>query len=388
MHSMNAGRLEVTRKPVPETAQLQGIWQELEARSAPPVFLSWQWLGHWLSVYRPAADLLQVSEAGRIIGMGIVVPSEERRHGVLHSRCLRLHQTGYRHQDQIWIEYNGFLAESGREIEVAEACLRYLCEEMPDWDEFIIGAIDAGEAKFFAGMTGLHSHLRWEAPCFGVDLNALRASGQHYLATLSRNTRHQINRAYRLYEDRGPLRLVRPDCASEAVAIFESIGPLHLHRWGDGPDQSGYANPDFVRFHRSLIETQWASGGVDLVSLQAGDEVIASFYNLLYDQNVYFYLGGMKTEADNRLKPGLLGHSLCIEDYRHHGFHYYDFMGGEERYKSQLGSFHCQLVQVSLQRRRFKLRLEDVVRNARNRLRQERMESAGKLRDRLKGRVK
>jgi hypothetical protein len=42
-------------------------------------------------------------------------------------------------------------------------------------------------------------------------------------------------------------------------------------------------------------------------------------------------------------------------------------------------------VQVSLQRSRFKLRLEDVVRNARNRLRQE---SAEKLKERLKGRVK
>ena len=43
-------------------------------------------------------------------------------------------------------------------------------------------------------------------------------------------------------------------------------------------------------------------------------------------------------------------------------------MGGEERYKTQLGSLHKQLVQVSLQRDRFKLKLEDVMRKARNRL--------------------
>lgn len=368
---MNADRLEVSRQPITEPMRLRAVWQDLEGRAAPTVFLSWQWLGHWLEVYRPRAELLTVCEGDRIVGLGIVVPTEERRHGLLRSRCLRLHQTGYRHQDQIWIEYNGFLAEKGQETAVAEACLGYLCKQMPDWDEFIIGAINAGEAEHLARQADLHSHLRWEAPCFGVDLNALRASGQHYLDTLSRNTRHQINRAYRLYESRGPVRLVRPDTVSEALSIFDGIGPLHLHRWGAGPDQSGYANPDFVRFHRSLIRDQWARGGVDLVSLQAGEEVIASFYNLLYGQNVYFYLGGMQTEPDNRLKPGLLGHSLCIEDYRQHGFHYYDFMGGDERYKSQLGSFHSQLVQVSLQRSRFKLRLEDVMRNARNRLRPE-----------------
>lgn len=360
--------LKVTCQPAAAVDDLRGLWQDLEGRASPTVFLSWQWLGHWLTVYQPDAWVLQVCEGERVVGLGIVVQTEERRHGVLRSNCLRLHQTGHRHQDQIWIEYNGFLAEQGQEAVVAEACLTYLCRERPAWDEFIVGAIDASEARQYAELTGLYAHLRWEAPCYGVDLDALRRGGQHYLDTLTRNTRYQINRSHRLYEARGAVELVRPDSADQAVAIFDSIGPLHLHRWGDGPDQSGYANPDFVRFHRSLIQDQWASGGVDLVSVRAGDEVIASFYNLLYDQKVYFYLGGMKTEPDNRYKPGLLGHSLCIEDYRHHGFHYYDFMGGDERYKTQLGVFHKQLVQVSLQRDRFKLKVEDVMRRARNRL--------------------
>ncbi|MCH8499101.1 MAG: GNAT family N-acetyltransferase [Marinobacter sp.] len=364
---MTADALTVTRLAARDVSWLKADWQELEGRASPTVFLSWQWLGHWLAVYEPQADVLRVMEGDRLVGLGLVVQTEERRHGLLRSRCLRLHQTGHKHQDQIWIEYNGFLSENGKEEAVAAACLQHLCNDMPEWDEFIIGAIDADEAKQFAELTGLYSHLRWEAPCYGVDLDALRRGGLHYLDTLSRNTRYQINRSHRLYESRGEVKLVRPDSVAEALAIFDGIGPLHLERWGTGPDQSGYANPDFVRFHRSLIEDQWATGGVDLVSLQVDGEVTASFYNLLYDQKVYFYLGGMRVEDDNRFKPGLLGHSLCIEDYRQHGFHYYDFMGGDERYKAQLGHFHKQLVQVSLQRKRFKLKLEDVVRKARNR---------------------
>ncbi|PTB99101.1 cellulose biosynthesis protein CelD, partial [Marinobacter sp. Z-F4-2] len=169
------------------------------------------------------------------------------------------------------------------------------------------------------------------------------------------------------YQQQGDVRLVRPDSVEEALALFDRIGPRHLERWGSGPDQSGFANPDFVRFHRELIRFQWPDGGVDLVALMAGDEEIASFYNLVYNQVVYFYLGGIEAETDNRLKPGLLGHSLCIEDYRHHGFHYYDFMGGAERYKYNLGHLQRHLVQISLQRDRFKLKLEDVARRARKR---------------------
>ncbi|GBO90140.1 GNAT family N-acetyltransferase [Marinobacter salsuginis] len=364
---MTAGLLKVTTEPAAACESLRNEWQDLEHRAQPMVFLSWQWLGHWLHVYKPDALVLRVREGERLVGLGLVVETEERRHGLLKSRCLRLHQTGLKLLDQIWIEYNGFLAERGKEDAVAKASLEHLCRNMSSWDEFILGAIDADEADRYAQITGLYEHLRWEAPCFGVDLDGLRRSGGHYLDTLSRNTRYQVNRAHRLYSERGPVKLVRPDSTEEALAVFDRIGPRHLERWGDGPDQSGFANPDFVRFHRELIRGQWAEGGVDLVSLMAGEEEIACFYNLRHNQVVYFYLAGMVVETDNRLKPGLLGHSLCIEDYRHHGFHYYDFMGGDERYKSNLGQFHRNLVQISLQRPRFKLKLEDVARRAKNR---------------------
>ena len=364
---MTAGLLTVTIEPAAVCATLRDDWLDLEHRAQPTVFLSWQWLGHWLSVYKPDAMVLRVTEGERLIGLGLVVETDERRHGLLKSRCLRLHQTGHKLLDQIWIEYNGFLAERGKEDAVAKASLEHLCSAMPGWDEFILGAIDADEADRYARTTGLYKHLRWEAPCFGVDLDGLRRSGGHYLDTLSRNTRYQINRSHRLYSERGEVRLVRPDSVEQALAVFDAIGPRHLERWGHGPDQSGFANPDFVRFHRELIREQWAEGGVDLISVMAGDEEIAFFYNLLHNQVVYFYLGGMASETDNRLKPGLVGHSLCIEDYRHHGFHYYDFMGGDERYKSNLGHLHRNLVQIALQRPRFKLKLEDVARRARNR---------------------
>ena len=357
---MTAGKLAVTQHKVTRTELVAEEWLDLESRARPTVFLSWQ----WLAVYQPSASLLRVTEGDRVIGLGLVVVCDERRHGVLRSRCLRLHQTGSKVLDQIWIEYNGFLAETGRERAVAQACLEHLAKPDQDWDEFVIGAIDSDEADFYAQALGLHKHLRWEAPCYGVDLVELRSTGHPYLETLSRNTRYQINRAHRLYENRGPVELVRPDNLQDALAVFDSIGPRHLERWGNGPDQSGFANPDFVRFHRALIKSQWTAGGVDLVSVRAGDDIIASFYNLLHDQVVYFYLGGMMTETDNKLKPGLLGHALCIEDYRHHGFHYYDFMGGDERYKANLGQLHRQLVQVSLQRPRFKLKLENALREA------------------------
>ncbi len=363
---VNNEAVVVTRSNLVAVADLREEWLSLESRSNTNVFLSWQWIGVWLEVYRPAIQVLRVLDAERLIGIGLVVESRERRHGVLVSQCLRLHQTGFQHLDQIWIEYNGFLAEEGREAEVAAACMRYVSYQWDGWEEFVIGAIDREEAVSYSKTSGLDLHLRWEAPCYGVDLNALRDSQADYLDTLSRNTRYQIRRSHRLYEERGPVRLVRPASLEEALQVFKDIGPLHMDRWGTGKDQSGFANPEFVSFHRRMIEKHWHSGGVDLVRIMAGDNCIAAFYNLIYRGQVYFYLGGLAVEDDNKFKPGLLGHALCIEDYRSQGCRYYDFMGGDERYKANLGHLHRHLVQISLQRDRWKFRLEKAARQAKH----------------------
>ncbi|MCG8535835.1 MAG: GNAT family N-acetyltransferase [Pseudomonadales bacterium] len=358
----------VTAIPLAEISDMDALacqWRALEQQSDASVFLSWQWIGVWLEAYKPNALLLKLEGQNGILGLGLVVISEQRRHVVLSSRCLRLHQTGVPSQDQIWIEYNGFLALAGHQDQVDRAFIAFVCDQLPQWDEFMVGAIDQAQAERYGQLSGLHSHLRWEAPCYGVDLAELNEGDAEYLETLSKNTRHQIRRSERLYREQGAIELVRPDSAAEALVFFDQIGPLHLAKWEHQPGASGFTNPDFVQFHRKMIERSWGSGGVDLVQLRVGGETIVTFYNLLYRKVVYFYLSGIRPETDNRLKPGLLAHSLCIEDYRSRQFEYYDFMGGEERYKSNLGRRRQQLVQVALQKERLKFKLERVARRAR-----------------------
>ncbi|WP_199456950.1 MULTISPECIES: GNAT family N-acetyltransferase [unclassified Marinobacter] len=342
-------------------------WRELEKQANNTVFLSWEWIGVWLSVYQPDAKVIRVTDRGRLVGLGILSRSVERRHGLLYSRCLNLHQTGRDAEDQIWIEYNGFLAARGYEASVAVACLNHLLRSEPDWDEFIIGAAGADYVDSLSEATGLVEHVRWEAPSFGVDLASLRSKGQSYLGSLSGNSRHQIRRSLRRYEEKGKVYLERPTTMEEADITWSAIAPFHLARWGSEMGESGFANPDFVRFHQSFIRANWSAGVVDLIVLKAGEEVIAIFYNFLYRNRIYFYLAGIRAEADNRLKPGMLGHALCIEDYLDRGFDFYDFMGGDERYKRQLGVRHQYLVQAGLQRDRWKLRAERAVRTVKKR---------------------
>lgn len=342
-------------------------WQQLEAAASNRFFLSWQWMRVWLECFQRPVRVVEVySDGNQLVGVGLLLQQQAKRHGILSSQCLHLHQTGKASSDQIWVEYNGFLTATEHREPAEQAALAYIRDELC-WDEWIIGAIESEKAEQYNQTLGTKSHLLWEAPCYGVDLKLLRQQSLNYREALTANTRYQINRSLRIYQQRGTVELARPQSKEEALAWFEGIAPLHLKRWGEGMNQSGFANPEFTHFHKTLLMACWGEN-VDLVALKVDGVVIATFYNFSYRNRVYFYLAGLKVETDNKLKPGLVGHTLCIEDYMARGYDFYDFMGGDEQYKAQLGSQHNHLVQVALQRRQFKFLLEQQLRQVKRQL--------------------
>ena len=357
-------------QPLSDWHAIAEDWQQLEAQADCSVFLSWQWIGTWLKTWPAERCLLRLhasSEQGaELVGLAIISPGFERRHGFVAARQWRLHQSGVASQDQIWIEYNAVLAKQGWEVKVQQAAQDFVLQQ-PGWDELILAGIAQQQAQSWQ-QSGLTAVVDWQAPCFGVDLQQLRAQGGDYLASLSANCRYQINRSKKRYQQRGALRLAKPQDLAEAQAWFAAMGPWHQQRFGTGPGQSGFSNPDFIGFHQAMLADYWPQQGVELLALMAGDEHLATFYQLCYRQHVYFYLAGFKPEQDKHLKPGLVGHSLCIEHYSAEGLDFYDFMAGDERYKRQLGFEHNSLCQLRLQRPRLDLRLEAAAKAGKQRL--------------------
>jgi CelD/BcsL family acetyltransferase involved in cellulose biosynthesis len=351
-----------------QPSSIAADWMELESRADNPFFLSWAWINAWLCTYSPKADLIKVWKDTLLVGMGILVRQETTRFGVLRSRVLHLHQTGVPEQDQIWIEYNSLLTDSRHHPQALAAACDYLVKVYPDWDELVVGAITEEDALLLQTTSGLFRHDLWQAPTYDVDLNALRKNSHAYLDTLSRNTRYQINRSLRRYQEQGPVVLQMPDCRAEAISWFGEIAPLHRIRWGSEPGQSGFANPDFVSFHEALIEQNWDSGRIGIIRIAAGERIIAYFYNFIFRKRVYFYLSGLVAEADASLKPGMLGHALCIQHYLENKLDYYDFMGGGERYKASLADPHRILFKMTLQKKLLKFRLERTGRNVKHRM--------------------
>lgn len=344
----------------PDRDALPRLWQSLEARATPNFFLSWLWVDAWLTTFNPDFRLVQIQCDSVLVGLGLLTCNEEIRHRILRSRMLRLGRTGNAVQDQIWIEYNGLLLDRQHEHSAPAALLQQLLQQ-DDWDEFELGASDESVLQRYAH-PDCTAIIRWSAPAYGVNLAALREAKTDYLASLSRNTRYQINRSRKLYAADATLTFSTHTTPDAILSLWPQLADLHQARWGNAPGQSGFANPDFVRFHQHLIKHGGADDRVELCTLHRNDELLGCLYNFLYKGRVYFYLSGLRAETDPHLKPGLLLHAMAIQHYLERHYDYYDFMGGEARYKQSLGNQHCELQLVSFQRPRLKLKLEQLAR--------------------------
>ncbi len=359
------------------------LWRELETRSERSFFLSWDWIGCWVAETGIPVQVLIGREAGRVVLLGLLAASDRRGRLPLTIPGAGLHTTGNPDQDIITIEYNGFLVaregsspDMGRNIGQAEdAAIRFLLGQEAgrrsndrQIDELHLRNVPRTYEEHDRS-AGLRRELVWSKPSWRVDLAEIRASGRGYLDSISANTRQQIRRSMRLYEQQGKLVATSARDVPEALAFLDGLKALHQPYWTGRGEPGAFAYPFFERFQRRLIESCHPHGGVELIRVTRGDKAIGYLYNLIYRQQVYSYQCGFLFESDPRLKPGLVSHSLCIEMHLREGDSRYDFMAGENRYKANLGTPGPDMHYVVLQRPTLPILLEHGLRTLRDRVR-------------------
>lgn len=360
-------------EPFPGLEALRSWWSELESRADGGFYLSWRWIGTMLaeSAIRPLVVTARAD--GRLVGIGLVHAATQRRHrGLLRSRTLFLNETGDPALDAPYIEYNGFLVDRDHAPALEQRMLAFLAGDrgpdgLPDWDEIRFGGVP-GRYRQFALATGLAVRLVGANGTARVDLDAIRASAMPYLDHLSANTRHQIRRSARGYEVHGPLALDAAGTVDEAIGFLDELARLHQAYWTGRGRPGAFAQPYMARFHRRLIGAALPEGAVELLRVRAGDHAIGYLYNFIHRGWVGAYCSGFAYADDPKLKPGYVAYRLCIERHLAAGNRVFDFLAGDNRYKTSLGKADQPLFHFDLQRGRPMLRIEAALLRLRDRL--------------------
>lgn len=351
---MLATRCDVRVERLPPLDVLEARWRTLEPHSRASFFLSWIWIGTWLRTLCPVsrARLVTIDEDGRTLALGIVV--EQRRGFAMGLRHLRLHEVGDRALDSITIEFNGLLALSGREHDALAACIAHFDLNERHWLTFYLPGIDMDDVPL-ARLRSPRLRLQVDRrPTPYVDLAGLRRDDSEYIVAVpgSRTRAHLRRTARRLAESFGPLACavaVRPD---ERLAFFDALVRLHQAHWDeDAGERGAFGDPRIVAFHRALIQASDEEGGVHLMRLEAGGDVVGYLYHMVWRGTAYFYQAGIDYRRVGRAgSPGLLLVATAINEFLGKGFDRYELMAGQAEYKRSLAMAQGSMAWLSVDR--------------------------------------
>lgn len=362
---------EFTIEEIAGADELAPVWVELEARADAPFYLSWDWIGCWLREAKLRPTVLAGRIAGRIVLLAVVTPASRRDVLPIAFHGLHLNMSGVPAQDIITTEYNGFLIDrdwAGRiESKAIAFLLRGLVVAGQRRDELHLKNVADGFQRWLPE-SGLTVRELQRKPSWRVDLSAIRAGEKSYLNGLSSNTRQQIRRSMRLYEQHGKLSASPAATVPEALEYLDGLAELHQRYWNSRGEPGGFSFQFFAEFQRSLIQTCLPRGTVEIIKVAAGDHIIGYVYNMVYRGEVSAYQTGFNYESDARLKPGLVSHTLCIEQHIRDGSAVYDFLAGEHRYKANLGDPGPDLIYLLAERPTLALMAETRLHDARRKL--------------------
>lgn len=292
----------------------------------------------------------QVTGSEAPVAVALLVPRVRYRAG-LRFRQLLLNTDGEAPADSVVIENNRVLClPSHRQAAVAALAAQVRESEA---DEFITAGIDETE------LTNLVAAFpRWAADIESrtshyVDLSAVRARGGDVMDCLRANTRAQLRRSLRKYEELGPLAYDIAQNGSEATAMLEELIGLHEAAWRRKGQAGAFASKKRREFHFGFVEQGVPRGEAHLMRVRAGRQCIGILYNLTAHGRVSFYQSGLRVADDPHFKPGLVSHLLAIRHFSARGFLEYDFLTsapGEARYKQSLSTDQRTLFWLTLVR--------------------------------------
>jgi CelD/BcsL family acetyltransferase involved in cellulose biosynthesis len=341
--------IDIHRESLPPLAALEREWRAQERVAGRGFFLSWAWIGSWLATLPPGVEpfLLRAKRGGTTIGLALAV---ERAH------ALYLNATGDRELDSIYIEHNGFLCEMSAERAVLNAFATWFGQQaQPPLEALHLPGIAAGARR------GRLLEDMQEVPGFATNLARVKKTDNDVAAALGGKSRQQLRRALRAYETHGVLQISEAASVNEAQSYFDALKKLHIASWQRRRRRHAFAAPYFERFHRALIEREFAHGVIQLLRIAVGEKAIGYLYNFRCNGIVYAYQSGFD-DGHRGLSPGVVSHALALAHNAKSGERLYDFLAGTNRLKENFATNRYRLYWQVLRRPRLDRRLRAAAR--------------------------
>jgi len=307
-------------------------WDAVSARAvAASPFMSWAWHRAWADA-APRAEV-EASEALLITapdggGLQAVLPVLPRR---VTFRRVPVAALTFAIGDAGCPDHLDVLALPEVDLDALVPAL----EAMP-WRILTLSnlAEHAPNADRLSQALARRGHVARRAPLWGCPRLQLPASWEDYLATLTATRRQTVRR-----KERNLSRHHRVELVDYSDATFDTgwshLVRLHEDRWNNA---GAFRDPVAIALQRgfaSQMAAQEAGGGrLWLTTLDLDGVPAAAWYGFAAGDTVYFYQSGRDPRWEGE-SVGLVLMGAMIRRAIEHGYTWFDFLRGEDAYKTQ-----------------------------------------------------
>lgn len=321
--------------------ELEVEWRELFEAGGLDLFNSPEWLLPWWQ--RLAGDrklwlLVARDEAGRAAGI-IPMSLNSTRIGFVPVRRL-----GFLGDDHVGSDYLDVIAAPDRRLAVIRALADYLKTHADEWDVIEWRDMDARSesAQELAACLGADHAI--ESRTMGLCPVQHFPPGDTFDDYLQRTRRcsNYLRRLRWLQRQPG----FRIDICQDEPGLEharEIFFRLHAQRWAEDGGSAGIPDDTVRAFHVEATRRLAGRGQVIFYTLWVGATPVASVYGLTHGDTFYYYQSGMDPAWRSK-SVGLVLIGETFADAFRRKLRRYDFLRGEEAYKSDWVSEHRQLV--------------------------------------------
>lgn len=203
------------------------------------------------------------------------------------------------------------------------------------------------EATAFQGLFKNNDDLGWRAAFSREEQSyelALPATWEAYLSALPKKQRHEVRRKLRRLEKEVPAYEYSNLTGEKEVVAFL---PLFYELFLQNPEKAAFLSPEMKNYFQILVNATARTGIARFVVLTIDHEPAAAVLYFDYANRIWLYNSGYKSEYRN-LSIGLISKILLIKDSITKNHQTFDFLKGQEVYKSRLGGIPTPIYHLTL----------------------------------------
>jgi CelD/BcsL family acetyltransferase involved in cellulose biosynthesis len=186
----------------------------------------------------------------------------------------------------------------------------------------------------FAQKQGLPLRRQEERVCPYIELPA---SFEDYLRSVSQKMRYEIRRDSRDLLEKAGGRIEVRVAPQDVCANLDTMIQLHTAHWARVNEPGTMGRAGFDCFLRTVCANLPEGVSSRLYLLKHEEKPAAALLAFCFGENMMFYQTGWDPDSPvARLSPGMVLVARAIRDAIENGFRYFDFLRGDETYKTRL----------------------------------------------------